>query len=260
MPLRGIKFEPNERGSSSTTTYRGSLVGYLDAANEITTTMFPSDAETPLVEFDVLIQGAPNIKEINLTLDGETIRYRNGPEVWTSMKWPGEGNKGMRIEAKGFGVFAEIEREGEWGLFRVLEEGTVKALAGPARVRGAVGLPRGERGPRADEVPAEARRHAVLRGRRLAALHDDVPQQAPARAALDRRIRGVVLHESRRRMTRRRPVRQGADARRFRRARHRQPTGRSFERWAQMANDRIAEAGKPLPRGPHRVRVSRRRE
>ena len=27
-------------------------------------------------------------------------------------------------------------------------------------------------------------------------------------------------------------------------------TGRSFERWAQMANDRIAEAGKPLPRGP----------
>jgi type VI secretion system protein ImpM len=27
-------------------------------------------------------------------------------------------------------------------------------------------------------------------------------------------------------------------------------TGRSFERWAQMANDRAAEAGKPLPRGP----------
>ncbi|HET6583235.1 MAG TPA: ImcF-related family protein, partial [Nannocystaceae bacterium] len=127
VPLRGMKFEPNERGQSSTTTYRGSLVGYLDAAHEITTTMFPSDAETPLVEFDVLIQGAPNIKEINLTLDGETIRYRNGPEVWTSMKWPGEGNKGMRIEAKGFGVFAEIEREGEWGLFRVLEEGTVKS-------------------------------------------------------------------------------------------------------------------------------------
>jgi type VI secretion system protein ImpM len=27
-------------------------------------------------------------------------------------------------------------------------------------------------------------------------------------------------------------------------------TGRSFERWAQMANDRVADAGKPLPRGP----------
>ena len=42
------------------------------------------------------------------------------------MKWPGEGAKGTRIEAKGFGVHAELERQGEWGLFRALEEGTVR--------------------------------------------------------------------------------------------------------------------------------------
>jgi type VI secretion system protein ImpL len=131
IPQHGLEFELAPHGASSTSAqYRASLVGYLEAANEITTVMFPTEDETPLIEFDVLIQGAPNIKEISVTVDGETIRYRNGPEVWSSLKWPGEGNnKGMRIEAKGFGVHAELEREGEWGLFRVLEEGTVRESA-----------------------------------------------------------------------------------------------------------------------------------
>ena len=122
-----MNFELAERGASSTTRYRSSLVDYLEAANEISTVMFPGETEAPLVEFDVLIQGAPNIKEISLTVDGETVRYRNGPEVWTSLKWPGEGDKGAHIEAKGFGVNADLKQEGEWGLFRVLEEGTVRA-------------------------------------------------------------------------------------------------------------------------------------
>jgi type VI secretion system protein ImpL len=126
VPLRGMDFGLAERGESGE-AYKSSLVDYLEAANEITTVMFPGQEEAPLVEFDVLIQGAPNIKEISLTIDGETIRYRNGPEVWTSIKWPGEGDKGAHIEAKGFGVHADLEREGEWGLFRVLEEGTVRA-------------------------------------------------------------------------------------------------------------------------------------
>jgi len=130
IPLRGTRFEIAERGeSSSSASYRASVASYLNAANEISSVMFPGESEGPLVEFDVLIQGAPQIKEISLTIDGETVRYRNGPEVWTSFRWPGEGDKGMRIEAKGFGIHAELEHEGEWGLFRVLEEGSVRESA-----------------------------------------------------------------------------------------------------------------------------------
>lgn len=125
--LSGVRFEVTDRGASATTTYRESLITYLDAAFEISTVMFPAGADETKVEFDVLIQGAPNVKEISFTVDGDTYRYRNGPEEWHSMTWPGEGNKGARIEAKGFGVLAELEQEGEWGLFRVLEQGTVRA-------------------------------------------------------------------------------------------------------------------------------------
>jgi type VI secretion system protein ImpL len=127
VPLQGSRFRLAEKGAASTTKYRESLVSYLDAALEVTHVMFPSGAEDPKVEFEVLIQGAPTVKEIKLTLDGQVIRYRNGPEIWTSMTWPGEGTKGMSIEAvTGFGARSEVKRDGDWGLFRVLEEGTVR--------------------------------------------------------------------------------------------------------------------------------------
>jgi type VI secretion system protein ImpL len=124
-----VSFELEARGESSTSPrYRSVLVDYLEAANEVSTVMFPSDdEEMPIVEFDVMIQGAPGIKEISLTVDGEKIVYRNGPEEWHSMKWPGEGDKGAAVRARGFGLDADVEREGEWGFFRVLEKGTVRA-------------------------------------------------------------------------------------------------------------------------------------
>ncbi len=127
VPQRGVRFQTTERGAASTTTYRQGLVTYLDAAMELNNALFPPGSDEPLVEFDVLISGAPTVKEIILTIDGQTLSYRNGPEVWTSMVWPGDGNKGMRIEAKGFGVHADLEQEGDWGLFRVMERGTVRA-------------------------------------------------------------------------------------------------------------------------------------
>jgi type VI secretion system protein ImpL len=110
--------------------YRGNVVNFLNAANEVTTTTFQRGEESAHIEFDVLIQGAPGIKEIALTVDGEKIRYRNGPEVWGTLTWPGEGTPGAMVEAHGFGKDADLQREGEWGLFRLLEAGQVKKLEG----------------------------------------------------------------------------------------------------------------------------------
>ena len=129
IPLRGNRFERARMGDAAA-KYRGNVVNFLNAANEVTTTTFQRGEEGAHIEFDVLIQGAPGIKEIAITVDGEKIRYRNGPEVWGTLTWPGEGTPGAMVEAHGFGKDADIEREGEWGLFRLLEAGRVKKLEG----------------------------------------------------------------------------------------------------------------------------------
>jgi type VI secretion system protein ImpL len=130
IPLRGTRYELAETGESTLGRYRGSVVSFLNASHEVSSVMFPRGGEDAAMEFDVQILGAPEIKEISIRVDGETVRYRNGPEVWGTLKWPGEGSPGARIEALGFGKEANLEREGEWGLFRLLEQGTVKAQPG----------------------------------------------------------------------------------------------------------------------------------
>ncbi|MCH9685823.1 MAG: type VI secretion system membrane subunit TssM [Deltaproteobacteria bacterium] len=123
--MRGSKFELATAGSRTLGRFKPNVARYLNAANEVSTTMF--DAEHALgVDFDVLIEGAPAVKEVSLTIDGQKIRYRNGPEVWTSLHWPGDSQPGAHLEARGFGIEADVEREGEWGLFRLLEQGTIR--------------------------------------------------------------------------------------------------------------------------------------
>lgn len=122
---KGRKFELAEAGSRTLGRFKPSVVTYLDAVNEVSLTMF--DGERKLgFELDVLIMGAPAVKEVVLTVDGQEVRHRNGPEEWVTLKWPGDKSQGARLEARGFGIDADLEREGEWGFFRLLEEGSVR--------------------------------------------------------------------------------------------------------------------------------------
>lgn len=128
IPLQGTTFRLAPVGSSGA-RYQTSVVAFLNAAFEVSRTMFPRGATGPLVEFDVMIDGAPGIKEIALKIDGEAIRYRNGPQSWSEMTWPGEGTPGARIEVRGVGKEVVLEREGDWGFFRLLEKGTMQPTA-----------------------------------------------------------------------------------------------------------------------------------
>lgn len=128
---RGTRFELVERGESSVGRYRSDVTSYLDAVFELSTVMYPRGEEQSSLLFDVMIEGTPELKEISFTVDGETIKYRNGPEVWGTLKWPGDGPPGAKIEAHGFGREANLEREGDWGLLRVLEHGRVGTRSDP---------------------------------------------------------------------------------------------------------------------------------
>jgi type VI secretion system protein ImpL len=61
------------------------------------------------------------------SLGGKTVEYHNGPEKWTPMSWPGKDSEaGAGFVARGAnGMQERAKQEGVWGLFRLLEAGTV---------------------------------------------------------------------------------------------------------------------------------------
>lgn len=129
VPKVGGVYEMGETGPSGS-LYRPNVVSFLNAANEVSQSMFPRGAKEPKVEFKVRLQGSPSVKEVALTVDGKTIKYRNGPLSWGELQWPGEGTPGATIEVRGFSSRDELARDGDWGLMRLLEEGNVRRVEG----------------------------------------------------------------------------------------------------------------------------------
>jgi type VI secretion system protein ImpL len=109
---------------------------FLKSSRAITEAYFPPGAEAPRVDFDVRINPSPRVAIQRLNIGGKMIEYHNGPEEWHRFSWPGEDEPGAgaKIEIRGAGGMHErVEQEGEWGLFHLLERGTVISGAG-ARV------------------------------------------------------------------------------------------------------------------------------
>src|SRR5690606_5949534 len=103
-------------GAASTVTFNAQLPGFINDVADIGTVMFPPGANAPKFEFEVQIDGTPGVSEITLTVDGQEVSYRNGPQSWKPMSWPGtEGTPGASIKAKGLGKNGDVVRKGDWG-------------------------------------------------------------------------------------------------------------------------------------------------
>lgn len=125
IPMQGTKFVLADRGSSGN-AYRQSTVDFLNASQQITESMFPRGAEDPKVDFVVTIKGSPKVKEVAFSIDGKTVRYRNGPKEQHEMTWPGEEAPGAKLEVIGLDRKDKLEFPGEWGFFQLLEAGKVR--------------------------------------------------------------------------------------------------------------------------------------
>lgn len=130
----------SQRGDSFTfseslgqgSVYKGNLLKFLKRSHAISKALFPTNSATPLVKFSIRVKPTPNISSVSFSVDGQKYEYRNGPEEWKSFQWPGDGSKmGAALRVKGAGVNEYIPNDGEWGLFRLLEDGQV--LAGKGR-------------------------------------------------------------------------------------------------------------------------------
>nr|WP_255216038.1 type VI secretion system membrane subunit TssM [Pseudenhygromyxa sp. WMMC2535] len=127
----GNRFSIKSGGKASTLSYNARLPPFLTDVADAGSVMFPPGSAEPKFEFEVQIDGTPGVQEITLTVDGAKVSYRNGPQTWKTMVWPGtEGDPGASIRAKGLSRNGDVSRKGEWGFWRLLAEANVSGAAG----------------------------------------------------------------------------------------------------------------------------------
>ena len=72
----------------------------------------------------------PDVSEITLRVDGQAIVYKNDPERWLSLPWPGkDGPAGASVQVRGDKFKDEIKHYGEFAFFRLLAEGGAKPVS-----------------------------------------------------------------------------------------------------------------------------------
>lgn len=114
----GAHFKVRDGGASA--SYRKDFASFLDRAQDITDVFFPSGGDKASVPIEVRLKPAPNITKIVLEVDGQSLTYRNEPERWIALKWPGDKHSGASIRAYGQRGEEFIPSEGEWGFPRLL--------------------------------------------------------------------------------------------------------------------------------------------
>lgn len=109
---------------------RPDLLPFLKKADDITRSLFPSGASEPTVAFSVRIRPAPGVAATSLEIDGRRVEYRNGPEEWYQFTWPGKAPGAVLRARATDGREETIQRDGEWGFFRLLEAGKIRGDPG----------------------------------------------------------------------------------------------------------------------------------
>jgi type VI secretion system protein ImpL len=130
LPQVGAVFEPRA-GAGVGAHYSPELVRFLNRAQALSSALFPPRAEQPLVELELRVRPAPGIAQVLLTIDGQVVDFHNGPERWVRVSWPGTSDRrGASLRVRGDGIDETVVQEGEWGLFRLLEQSTISAQPG----------------------------------------------------------------------------------------------------------------------------------
>lgn len=112
--------------------FRPDFLQCLSAARVISDGIFVDGAQQPAVPLKVKMQSVDTrVSEITLLVDGETLSYRNEPERWHALQWPGKnGPPGASLRVKGADFSALIERdEGDFGFLRLLASGDIRPIS-----------------------------------------------------------------------------------------------------------------------------------
>jgi type VI secretion system protein ImpL len=128
LDRNGSSFAPSRRFRSSISYSSDFLDVCLRRGAQFTSVLFPPKSDHAAVTFEINVHSvSPSIAQIVIDVDGATHTYRNEPEQWLPITWPGKGQHGARLRVRGAGgLDEEISRPGDFGLFRLLDLADVK--------------------------------------------------------------------------------------------------------------------------------------
>ncbi|MBK6920819.1 MAG: type VI secretion system membrane subunit TssM [Deltaproteobacteria bacterium] len=127
VPEKNHSFSITNAGSG-VTAIDPRLVQFLNRARDLQRALYANGGADMAVEFDVTIRGTSSAARTTLTIDGHEYVYKNGPEQAEHFVWPGEGDKKVgSVVAVGEGFRDEFGQQSKWGLFRLLEAGTISS-------------------------------------------------------------------------------------------------------------------------------------
>jgi type VI secretion system protein ImpL len=114
-------------GEEGSKLYSTRLLDFLQRSRDIAAVFFPQGSSAPQVDFEVRIHPSPDVAITTMTVGGTKIDYHNGPEKWELLSWPGkQPAMGASIQVRGAnGMNERISQDDAWGLFRMIEAGTV---------------------------------------------------------------------------------------------------------------------------------------
>jgi len=102
------------------------VLNFLKRSYDISTSLFSPNGAEPQMKFSISIHPSPQLSSITFSVDGKEVVYKNEPERWTQFTWPGDGKTSgafIKVRSPKTSGPEELIREGEWGLFRLMEEG-----------------------------------------------------------------------------------------------------------------------------------------
>jgi type VI secretion system protein ImpL len=119
-------------GQDSGALYSASLVEFLGRSRDIGLSFFPGSAEEPRVDIEVKVHPSPSVAMTQFSVGGKSVEHYNGPEQWKALSWPGEDpSAGASITIRGAnGMHETIKQDGPWGLYRLLEAGSLRSEPG----------------------------------------------------------------------------------------------------------------------------------
>ena len=134
----GNTFTPSRRFRSSMGYTTPFLDVCLKRGAEIADVLFPPKATDPSVVFEVNVHSVSStVAEVSFEVDGVAHTYKNEPEQWLRVTWPGKAAHGARLRIRGAGgLDEEINRPGDFGLFHLLDSGDIAAGKAGGRADG----------------------------------------------------------------------------------------------------------------------------
>jgi type VI secretion system protein ImpL len=118
----------HDEGIQPASIYNPQLLVFLSKAHTVTSALFSlGSPDAPQFNFAVRGNETP-LREVRLTVDGEKFAYFNQSKEWQSMKWPGTKEHGASLwaEPRGGAAVQIAQQPGDWGFFKLLEQGTVR--------------------------------------------------------------------------------------------------------------------------------------